>query len=49
MKEDQINSFAELHNKIESYGAKTMIYRGLKSKDYPLITLNLAVSSHQIF
>ena len=36
MKEDQINSFTDLHKKIESYGTKTIIYRGLKSKGFLL-------------
>ena len=33
---EPIKSFADLHNKIESYGSKTMIYRGLKSVDFEL-------------
>ena len=31
MKETTIESFADLHKKIESYGKKPMIYRGQKS------------------
>lgn len=36
MKEDRINSFADLHKKITSYDKKQMIYRGLKSSKFDL-------------
>ena len=37
MKEIQINTFAEFHEMIEQYDARTVIYRGVKSVHYPLI------------
>lgn len=37
MKEEQINNFTDLHKKVEGFGKSTMIYRGLKSKEYKLI------------
>jgi type I restriction enzyme M protein len=37
MKEIQIESFPELHTVIENYKARTVMYRGVKSVDYPLI------------
>ena len=37
MKEIVINSFGELHEIIEKYDARTVIYRGMKSVQYPLI------------
>lgn len=37
MKEVQINSFAEFHERIEQYDARTVIYRGVKSVQFPLI------------
>ncbi len=37
MKEIRIDSFAEFHKVIEQYDARTVIYRGMKSVDYPLI------------
>lgn len=37
MKELEVNSFAELHEIIENYDARTVIYRGVRSVDYPLI------------
>lgn len=37
MKEIQINTFTEFHEVIEKYNARTVIYRGMKSVDYPLI------------
>jgi hypothetical protein len=37
MKEIQINDFTEFHKIIDEYDARTVIYRGLKSVDYPLI------------
>lgn len=37
MKEIEIKSFSELHNLIENYDTRTVIYRGVKSIDYPLI------------
>ena len=37
MKEIVINSFGELHEIIENYNARTVIYRGMKSVQFPLI------------
>ena len=37
MKEIRINSFTEFHELIDKYDARTVIYRGMKSVDYPLI------------
>ena len=37
MEEYQINSFGDLHNIIDGYKDKTMIYRGVKSADYNLL------------
>jgi hypothetical protein len=37
MKEIRINSFTEFHQIIDEYNARTVIYRGMKSVDYPLI------------
>ncbi|MDQ2692281.1 MAG: FRG domain-containing protein [Chloroflexota bacterium] len=37
MKEIRINTFAELHEIIEKYNARTVIYRGMKSVQFPLI------------
>jgi hypothetical protein len=37
MEEYEINSFGELHDIIERYSNKTMIYRGVKSADFELI------------
>jgi hypothetical protein len=37
MTQMEIHSFAELHEIIESYDARTVIYRGVKSARYPLI------------
>lgn len=37
MKETQVKTFAELHELIEQYDARTFIYRGVKSVQYPLI------------
>ena len=37
MKERLIESFTNLHEIVEGYGLKTMIYRGVKSIDYKLI------------
>ena len=37
MKEFEINTFTELHNVIENYNARTVIYRGVKSVKFPLI------------
>ncbi|HSL43520.1 MAG TPA: FRG domain-containing protein [Anaerolineales bacterium] len=37
MKEVAIKSFAELHEMIENYDARTVIYRGVRSVQYPLI------------
>lgn len=37
MKEIRIHSFTELHQIIENYDARTVIYRGVKSVNYPLI------------
>ena len=37
MKEIRIDTFAEFHEVIETYDARTVIYRGMKSVKYPLI------------
>ncbi len=37
MKESRIGNFAEFHQVIEQYNARAVIYRGMKSVDYPLI------------
>ena len=37
MKEIEIHTFNELHEVIEKYDARTVIYRGVKSVKYPLI------------
>lgn len=37
MQETRIESFAEFHKIIEQYDARTVIYRGMKSMEYPLI------------
>lgn len=37
MNEIRIRSFAELHEIIDKYDARTVIYRGMKSVKYPLI------------
>lgn len=37
MKEAEIRSFSELHEIIEKYDVRTVIYRGMKSVRYPLI------------
>jgi hypothetical protein len=37
MKEDYITSFDDLHKKIASFGAKQIIYRGLRSSQFDLI------------
>ena len=37
MKETEIHTFAELHEIIDTYDARTVIYRGMKSVKYPLI------------
>ena len=37
MKEIRINDFTEFHEIIDDYDARTVIYRGMKSVDYPLI------------
>jgi hypothetical protein len=37
MKEFEIRTFTELHEIIENYDARTVIYRGVKSAKYPLI------------
>src|SRR5215208_4267882 len=37
MKEIEINTFAALHEIIEAYDARTVIYRGIKSVKFPLI------------
>ena len=36
MKEIRIHTFSELHETIERYDARTVIYRGMKSVKYPL-------------
>jgi hypothetical protein len=37
MKETEIHTFTELHEIIDTYDARTVIYRGMKSVKYPLI------------
>jgi hypothetical protein len=37
MKEYRIDNFTEFHKVIEKYDARTVIYRGMKSVDFPLI------------
>jgi hypothetical protein len=37
MKEKRVQDFIELHQIIEAYEARTVIYRGVKSVQYPLI------------
>ena len=37
MKEIRINSFTEFHEIIDDYDARTVIYRGMKSAEFPLI------------
>lgn len=37
MKEHRIQSFIELHQVIDGYNARTVIYRGMKSVNFPLI------------
>lgn len=37
MKEFEIKTFTDLHEIIEKYDARTVIYRGVKSVQYPLI------------
>jgi hypothetical protein len=37
MKETRINDFTEFHRIIDTYDARTVIYRGVKSVEYPLI------------
>ena len=37
MKEIRIDTFTEFHEVIETYDARTVIYRGMKSVKYPLI------------
>lgn len=37
MNEIEIKNFTELHDVIEKYDARTVIYRGVKSTNYPLI------------
>ena len=37
MNESRISSFTELHEIIQKYDARTVIYRGMKSVKYPLI------------
>ncbi len=37
MKEVKINNFTEFHEVIDKYDARTVIYRGMKSVDFPLI------------
>lgn len=37
MKETEIKTFSELHEVIEQYDARTVIYRGMKSVTFPLI------------
>ena len=37
MKEIEIHSFSELHEIIETYDERTIIYRGMKSVKYPLL------------
>ena len=37
MKEIEITAFAEFHDIIEDYDARTVVYRGVKSANFPLI------------
>jgi len=37
MKETKISNFTEFHEIIDKYDARTVIYRGIKSANYPLI------------
>ncbi len=37
MKEVKVNNFTEFHEVIDKYDARTVIYRGMKSVDFPLI------------
>ena len=37
MKEIEISKFTELHQVIEKYDARVVIYRGIKSQNYPLL------------
>jgi len=37
MKEIKIDTFSALHDLIETYDARTVIYRGIKSVKYPLM------------
>jgi len=37
MKEIEIKTFTELHNVIENYDARTVVYRGVKSVKFPLL------------
>ena len=37
MKEIEINSFKDLHDIIQTYDAKTVVYRGMKSVQFPLM------------
>jgi hypothetical protein len=37
MKEIKVNNFTEFHQIIDQYDARTVIYRGMKSVDFPLI------------
>jgi hypothetical protein len=37
MKETEINDFTEFHRIIDTYDARTVIYHGMKSVEYPLI------------
>lgn len=37
MKEFEIKTFTELHEIVENYDARTIIYRGVKSVKFPLI------------
>ncbi len=37
MKEIEVGTFTKLHNLIENYDERTVIYRGMKSRNLPLI------------
>ncbi len=37
MKEIEIGAFAKLHDLIENYDERTVIYRGMKSRNLPLL------------
>jgi hypothetical protein len=37
MKENRIGNFTEFHQVLEQYDARTVIYRGMKSVEYPLL------------